>query len=325
MRYILRRLGFYLLTLFVSISLNFFLPRLMPGDPATIMFGRFQGRLPPETLQAMKIAFGFVEGSLWDQYVAYLSHAIRFDFGISIYRFPAPVSMVISTGLAWTLLMNTVVLIVAFSLGTLLGILASWRRSGKLDGLMTPLLMFVSSFPYFWFAMLVLLVFSIKLGWFPWGHAYADYLQPGWNLKFFGSVVTHLLLPACTIVTVSVGGWMLSMRNTMITTLDEDYVTMAEAKGLPQNRIMFRYAARNAMLPNFTSFGIALGFVISGALLTEVVFTYPGLGFLLFQAVTSQDYPLLQGLFLMITLAVLTANLLVDLLYVRLDPRVRAD
>jgi len=325
MRYILRRLGFYLLTFFVSISLNFFLPRLMPGDPATIMFGRFQGRLPPQTLQAMKIAFGFVEGSLWNQYVTYLSHAIRFDFGISIYRFPAPVSMVISTGLAWTLLMNTIVLVVAFSLGTLLGILASWRHGGKLDSLMTPLLMFISSFPYFWFAMLVLLVFSVNLGWLPWGHAYAYDLQPGWNLKFFGSVVTHLLLPACTIVIVSVGGWMLSMRNTMITTLDEDYVTMAEAKGLPQNRIMFRYAARNAMLPNFTSFGIALGFVISGALLTEVVFTYPGLGFLLFQAVTSQDYPLLQGLFLMITLAVLTANLLVDLLYVRLDPRVRAD
>jgi peptide/nickel transport system permease protein len=325
MRYILRRLGFYLLTFFVSISLNFFLPRLMPGDPATIMFGRFQGRLPPQTLQAMKIAFGFVEGSLWNQYVTYLSHAIRFDFGISIYRFPAPVSMVISTGLAWTLLMNTIVLVVAFSLGTLLGILASWRHGGKLDSLMTPLLMFISSFPYFWFAMLVLLVFSVNLGWLPWGHAYAYDLQPGWNLKFFGSVVTHLLLPACTIVIVSLGGWMLSMRNTMITTLDEDYVTMAEAKGLPQNRIMFRYAARNAMLPNFTSFGIALGFVISGALLTEVVFTYPGLGFLLFQAVTSQDYPLLQGLFLMITLAVLTANLLVDLLYVRLDPRVRAD
>jgi peptide/nickel transport system permease protein len=221
--------------------------------------------------------------------------------------------------------MNTIVLVVAFSLGTLLGILASWRHGGKLDSLMTPLLMFISSFPYFWFAMLVLLVFSVQLGWFPWGHAYAYDLQPGWNLKFFGSVVTHLLLPACTIVIVSVGGWMLSMRNTMITTLDEDYVTMAEAKGLPQKRIMFRYAARNAMLPNFTSFGIALGFVISGALLTEVVFTYPGLGFLLFQAVTSQDYPLLQGLFLMITLAVLTANLLVDLLYVRLDPRVRAD
>jgi len=325
MRYILRRLGFYLLTFFVSISLNFFLPRLMPGDPATIMFGRFQGRLPPQTLQAMKIAFGFVEGSLWNQYVTYLSHALRFDFGISIYRFPAPVSMVISTGLAWTLLMNTVVLVVAFALGTLLGILASWRHSGKLDSLMTPLLMFISSFPYFWFAMLVLLVFSVNLGWLPWGHAYAYDLQPGWNFKFLGSVVEHLFLPACTIVIVSVGGWMLSMRNTMITTLDEDYVTMAEAKGLPQRRIMFRYAARNAMLPNFTSFGIALGFVISGALLTEVVFTYPGLGFLLFQAVTSQDYPLLQGLFLMITLAVLTANLLVDLLYVRLDPRVRAD
>lgn len=323
MRYIIRRLVFYLLALFVSISLNFFLPRLMPGDPATIMFGRFQGRLPPETMEAMKIAFGFVEGPIWNQYIAYLQHAVRFDFGISIYRFPAPVNEVISTGLAWTVLMGSVSLVVAFSLGTLLGIWTSWRRGGKLDSLLTPLLMFINSFPYFWFSMLVLLALSIKLGWFPWGHAYAIDVKPGWNMAFILSVLQHLFLPAFTIVVVSVGGWMLSMRNTMIATLEEDYVTMAEAKGLPQRRIMMQYAARNAMLPNFTSFGIALGFVISGALLTEVVFTYPGLGFLLFQAVSSQDYPLLQGLFLMITIAVLTANLIVDFFYVRLDPRVR--
>jgi peptide/nickel transport system permease protein len=323
MRFIFRRLAFYLLALFISLSINFFLPHLMPGDPATIMFGRFQGRLPAETLEAMKIAFGFVEGSLWDQYIAYLQHAIRFDFGISIYRFPAPVNTVISTGLAWTVLLGSVALAFAFVIGTFLGILASWRRGSMVDSITTPVLMFINSFPYFWLSMLLLLVFSIILEWFPLGHAYNVEILPGWNLTFVGSVMKHLLLPAFTIVFISVGGWMLSMRNTMITTLEEDYVTMAEAKGLPQNRIMLRYAARNAMLPNFTSFGIALGFVISGSLLTEVVFTYPGLGYLLFQAVSSQDYPLLQGLFLMITIAVLTANLIVDLLYVRLDPRVR--
>ncbi|MGI8405329.1 MAG: ABC transporter permease, partial [Thermomicrobiales bacterium] len=141
--------------------------------------------------------------------------------------------------------------------------------------------------------------------------------------RFFSSVLTHLVLPAGTIILVSVGGWVLGMRNSMISTLSEDYVTMAEAKGLPQRRVMFNYAARNAMLPNVTAFGMQLGFVLSGSLITEIVFSYPGLGFQLLNAVRNLDYPLMQGLFLGITFGVLLANLLVDLLYVRLDPRVR--
>lgn len=140
---------------------------------------------------------------------------------------------------------------------------------------------------------------------------------------FSGESTPVQVLPAGTIVLVSIGGWLLGMRNMMITTLAEDYITMAEAKGLSQRRIMFTYAARNALLPNITAFGMALGFILSGALLTEIVFSYPGLGYQLLQAVRNLDYPLMQGLFLMITFAVLGANLLVDLLYVRLDPRVR--
>ena len=147
--------------------------------------------------------------------------------------------------------------------------------------------------------------------------------QRDWSWEFIGSVGLHLVLPAATILLVSIGGWMLGMRNTMIAILAEDYITMAEAKGLPQRRIMFAYAARNALLPNVTAFGMALGFVISGALVTETVFAYPGLGNQLLNAVRNLDYPLMQGIFLMITFAVLLANLLVDVLYVRLDPRVR--
>ncbi len=172
--------------------------------------------------------------------------------------------------------------------------------------------------------MLMLFILSFVLGWFPGAHAFADDVKLGFNISFILTVLQHLILPALTIVVVSVGGWMLGMRNVMVSTLSEDYITMAEAKGLPQNRIMLRFAARNAMLPSFTSFGIAFGFIISGALLTEVVFSYPGLGWLLYIGVSQLDYPLLQGLFLMITVTVLTANLIVDLLYVRLDPRVRA-
>ena len=148
-------------------------------------------------------------------------------------------------------------------------------------------------------------------------------MTPNWSWEFAGSVAYHLILPAGTIVLVSIGGWMLGMRNTMISVLAEDYITMAEAKGLPQRRIMFAYAARNALLPNVTAFGMALGFVISGALVTEIVFAYPGLGYQLLTAVRNLDYPLMQGIFLMITFAVLGANLIVDVLYVRLDPRVR--
>ena len=173
--------------------------------------------------------------------------------------------------------------------------------------------------------MASLALFFLGFHWnlFPLRHAYGDHLSPAWSWEFAGSVATHLVLPAGTILLVSIGGWMLGMRNTMISVLAEDYITMAEAKGLPQKRIMFAYAARNALLPNVTAVGMALGFVISGALVTEVVFAYPGLGYQLLTAVRNLDYPLMQGIFLMITFAVLLANLIVDLLYMRLDPRVR--
>ena len=171
--------------------------------------------------------------------------------------------------------------------------------------------------------MLLLFLFGFTLGWSPVRHAYDDHLSPAPTLAFVGSVLAHAVLPALTIVAATVGGWMLDMRNTMMTVLGEDYITLAHAKGLAPRRVMFRYAARNALLPNVTSFGMALGFVLSGSLVIEMVFSYPGLGFLLIQAVRSLDYPLIQGLFLTITLAVLGANLLVDVVYVWLDPRTR--
>lgn len=323
MRYILRRLGFYALAAWASMTLNFFLPRMMRGDPASAIFARFQGQLRPEELDALKEAYGFADAPLLQQYVTYLSHVWRGDFGLSISRFPAPVTSVIATGLVWTLLLGGVALLLGFALGTLLGIVGGWRRGGRLDSFLPPLLIFVGSFPYFWLASVALFVLSFQMGWFPLSHAYSDDLRPAASLAFVGSVARHLLLPAGTIVLVSVGGWVLGMRNTMIAVLAEDYITMAEAKGLSQRRIMFWYAARNALLPNVTALGMSLGFILSGALLTEVVFSYPGLGYQLLQAVRNLDYPLMQGLFLMITFAVLGANLIVDLLYVRLDPRVR--
>jgi peptide/nickel transport system permease protein len=324
MSFILRRIGFYLLAAWASLTLNFFLPRAMPGDPASVMLARFQGRIKPEELQSLKEAYGFTNGSLLQQYLSYFSHAVRGDFGISISAFPAPVTTVVGTGLCWTLLLGGVATILSFLLGNLLGVIAAWKRGGWVDSLFPPLLTFIGAFPYFFLAMVALFFLGFQLGWFPLRHAYSDDLQPAWSFQFVGSIILHLILPAGTVVLVTMGGWMMAMRNTMISVLAEDYLAMAEAKGLPQRRIMFNYAARNAMLPNVTAFGMALGFVVSGLLLTELVFSYPGLGYLLIKAVSNLDYPLMQGLFLMITFAVLIANLLVDLLYVRLDPRVRS-
>jgi peptide/nickel transport system permease protein len=321
--FLARRIGFYLLAAWASLTLNFFLPRLMPGDPASAMFASFRGQVRPEQIDAMRKAFGLSDAPLPEQYVTYLGHALRGDFGISISSFPAPVIQVLGTSLQWTLLLGLVATILGFLLGSLLGIFGGWRRGGLADSVLPPLLLFVGSFPYFWLASLALFFLGFRWNLFPLRHAFADDLLPSLSWDFVGSVAFHLVLPAGTILLVSIGGWMLGMRNTMIAVLAEDYITMAEAKGLPQRRIMFAYAARNALLPNVTAFGMALGFVISGALVTETVFAYPGLGYQLLTAVRNLDYPLMQGIFLMITFAVLAANLIVDILYIRLDPRVR--
>ena len=323
MDYVLRRLGFYALAAWASITFNFLLPRLMPGDPGDALASQLQGKVPPETLAAMEQAYGLSNDPIWKQYLDYIWNLMHGELGVSISNFPAPVEQVIQTGLAWTLLVGGVAVIISFVIGTSLGMLAAWKRGGWADSFLPPFLQLIGSFPYFWLAMLALYFLSFQQGWFPLRHAYSDELSPSFSLQFFTSVLTHLILPAGTIVLVSLGGWVLSMRNSMISTLSEDYVTMAEAKGLPQRRVMFSYAARNAMLPNLTQFGMALGFVIGGSLITEIVFSYPGLGYRLITAVQRLDYPLMQGIFLMITFAVLAANLIVDLLYARLDPRVR--
>lgn len=323
MGYMLRRFGFYLVAFWVSITLNFLLPRFMPGDPVSRMVARLQGEIRPDQVEALRESFGLSDAPLWEQYVRYLGQIFTGNLGFSISRFPTPVIDVISSVIGWTFLLGFVSLIIAVVIGNVLGILAAWRRGGVLDSFVPPLLIFIGSFPYFWLAMGLLYLFGVTLGWFPLRHAYEVGSSPEFSLAFLGDVAYHLILPATSIVLVSVGGWMLGMRNTMIATNAEDYIVMAEAKGLRPNRIMMQYAARNALLPSVTAFGMSLGFVVGGALLTEVVFAYPGIGYTLLAAVQNLDYPLMQGLFLTITTAVLIANFLVDIVYVRLDPRVR--
>jgi peptide/nickel transport system permease protein len=187
-----------------------------------------------------------------------------------------------------------------------------------------PAFTFLQATPYFFLALIVIQLFALDWRLFPFGQGYDLGLQPGFNWAFISSAVSHSVLPALTIILTAIGGWMLQMRNMMLTTISEDYILVAEAKGLSPRRIMFTYGARNAILPNIAGFALSLGFVVAGALVMEIVFSYPGIGLTLFNAVTSNDYPLLQGIFLVISLTVLLASLLADVVYVFADPRIRS-
>jgi peptide/nickel transport system permease protein len=280
--------------------------------------------LQPSAYRALEALLGMGRpGSIWHQYWAYLVDVSHFNFGTSVAEFPAKVSTLLGQTLPWTIILVGSATVIAFVVGTGLGIVAGWRHGGWLDRVL-PGLTFFQAVPYFFLALILLEVFAVRFHLFPIGQGYAGGLIPGWHWAFIGSAIYHSLLPAFTIVLASVAGWMLQMRNVMITTIGEDYVLAAQAKGLSSRRVVFTYAARNALLPQLQGFGLALGFVVSGAIIMEIVFSYPGIGLLLFNAVTSNDYPLMQGVFLVITFAVLLANLVVDLIIVVADPRARA-
>lgn len=326
MRYALRRVGFFLLTLWAALTLNFALPRLMPGNPAIAMMGKFRGPIGPDALKTLEAAFGVnTRQSMLSQYFTYLKDVATGDFGTSVYFYPSPVSQVVRSAIPWTLGLVGVTTILAFVLGTGIGIVSAWRRGSVMDSTVPPLFVITSAVPYFWLGMMLILLFSEGgRNWLPNTNGYDITLVPGWNVTFVLNVLQHSILPAATLLITTIGTWILTMRNTMISTVAEDYVRMARAKGLPSRRIMFSYAARNAILPNLTGFAMSLGFVISGAILVEDVFNYPGVGFMLLQAVESEDFPLMQALFLLITLAVLVAILLADIATALLDPRTRA-
>src|SRR4051812_30273988 len=326
MRFLLHRLGFFALTLWAAITVNFFIPRLMPGDPASAMMARFHGRLNPAAIHAMEIAFGVdTHSSLWSQYVGYLHNTVTGNFGTSLTYFPLSVGSQIASAAPWTLGLIGVVTVLAFLFGTLIGTLSGWRRGGKVDSIVPPLFVVTSALPYFWVGMMLILVFSVWTnGALPNDGAYDINLTPSFSVPFIVDVLRHATLPALTILITAVGGWILTMRNNMVTVLAEDYVRMGRAKGLSNQRIMYQYAARNALLPNLAGFAMSLGFVVAGAILVEYVFNYPGLGYMLLNAVNNLDYPLMQALFLMITVAVLVAVLICDFLTMWLDPRARS-
>ena len=325
MRYALRKFGLLLLTLWAAVTLNYILPRLMPGSPADAAIAKLSqnGPVSPATRASVEALLGVPSGNWWTQYTTYLDNVVHLRFGVSYTFFPQSVSSLVATALPWTLVLVGLVTILAFVIGSLIGVAAAWHRGSRLDTLPTLSGAFLSAFPYFWTALLLLFFLGYVLGWFPTSGAYGAASTPTFTWGFFTDALDHAVLPALTILTTSVGGWILGMRNSMIGTLGEDYVTFAEANGLSGRTVALRYAARNALLPNLTGFGLALGGVVGGSLLVELVFGYPGIGYLLYSAVTNRDFPLMQALFLMITVSVLVANFIVDILYGILDPRTR--
>jgi peptide/nickel transport system permease protein len=320
-------MGFFVLTLWAALTLNFFIPRMMPGSPLQALRDRTHNRLSPVALQEMLTSFGYRPNrNVFVQYLDYLTNMVTGHWGYSIGQaLGTPISAIVGQALPWTLGLVGVATVLAFLLGSMIGVLAGWRRGGKLDSVLPSVFVITSALPYFWVALLLILVFSVwSNGLLPSDFNYDTSISPGWTGEFAGSVLQHAILPAATILIASIGGWILTMRNNMITTLAEDYVRMARAKGLSNQRIMYHYAARNAMLPNLSGFAMSLGFVISGAILVEYVFNYPGLGYLLYNAVQNNDYPLMQVLFMLFTVAVLVAVLICDFAIAWLDPRARA-
>ena len=325
MRYLVRRVGFLLVALWAALTLNFLIPRLMPGNPAESMMAKFHGHVNPAAIKALEVAFGINNHqSLISSYFEYINNTLHGNLGLSLSYFPIPVSTVIMRALPWSLGLVGVSTILGFVIGTALGAVAAWRRGGLLDSVLQPVFIVISAFPYFWIGLLSVWFFALTLGWFPILGGYTETATVTWSFSFVGDILWHAVLPAFTILLTSIGGWILTMRNNMITVVAEDYVKMARAKGLKPRRILWQYAGRNALLPNLTGFAMSLGFVISGAILVEYVFNYPGLGFTLLQAVQNEDYPLMQSLFLLITVAVLVAIFISDIATALLDPRTRS-
>lgn len=324
---ILRKLGFYFVAFLAAVTLNFALPRLLPGNPVDVLLGKLaiQGPVAPGTRKALETLFGSDSSlPLWQQYFDYLASIATGNLGVSVTYFPTPVVMVIGEALPWTLALVGLSTLITFVLGVSIGAFAGWKRGTWIDSVI-PATTILQSVPYFWLALVLVYFLSVGAGLFPLGGGYdVRSTTPGVDAEFIGSAIYYGFLPALTIVVSSIGGWILGMRNMMVSTLSEDYVMTAEAKGLSPMRVMITYAARNAALPSIAGFAISLGFVVGGSIIAEQVFSYPGIGSALLQAVQNNDYALMQGLFLVITLAVLGANLLVDLLYVFIDPRTRA-
>lgn len=325
-KYVVRRFIYMIITIFIAITLNFLLPRLTPGNPALlILITKYSGEFNPKELKIIESQL-HLTGTLWQQYVGYWDSLLHGNLGPSYYYYPESVNQIIATSLPWTLFLLGTAMIISVIIGVLIGSYSGWKR-GFSDNFLQAFSIALTSVPYFWLALIFQLVFAVMIvingqHIFPVAQAYGFNVTPGFNLPYVESVLWHSTLPIITLVLTTFPGFALLMRNTVITILDEDYLTLAKAKGLSINTIRKRYVNKNALLPVTTSVALAFASIVGGAFLVEEVFSYPGIGYELYIAVTVKDYPLIEGIFLIITLTVILANFAVDLIYAYLDPRV---
>jgi peptide/nickel transport system permease protein len=327
-KFLLSRLITYLTVAVVSVVLNFVLPRFMPGDPATEMIRNITNKTgaPPSEyqIQLIKARYGDPDRPIMLQFWDYITQLAQGDLGQSAQYYPIPVTDLIGRALPWTLYLAIASTIIGWIVGTYLGSRLGWKPGRRFDAIFTPLSMFFSAIPPFWLGLLIVWYFAYSKGWFPNQGAYNNALEVSLtNPDFLLSAAFHSILPFFTLIIVGFAGWMFSMRNMMITTVNEDYVQLARAKGLPTGRVRSRYAARNALLPNFTGLAQSMGGALTAVILAEGVFIYPGVGSLLAGAQTARDYPVMQGIMLMVIFTSLLFNFIADSVYVILDPRTR--
>jgi peptide/nickel transport system permease protein len=328
LQYLLRRLGIFVLIIWVASTLNFIIPRLAPGDPIGAILGQMQVQgatvaNSAEIIAAFRERFG-LDDPLYVQYFKYLWALVRFDLGYSIAYFPARVTDIVSNSLPYTIGLLTITTIITFVLGILAGALLVWRATPGVARAVITFFMILAPIPYFLLAIILVSVLSFSLGIFPSSGVVSVGRMPtqGFDVGYMLDILYHSILPALSIIMAGVGGWILGMRGMMVTVLGEDYLTLAEAKGLRERRIFYSYAMRNAMLPQFTGLAISLGYVVSGATIVELIFSYPGMGYRLFQAINTSDFPVIQGITFFLVVSIAVAILVIDLIYPLLDPRI---
>jgi peptide/nickel transport system permease protein len=320
-RYLLRKILIYLVTFFVAVTVDWAIPRFMPGDPIQQLISRMQAQ--PSASGALTDyytqAFGF-DVPIWEQYLNFWAALFHGDLGRSVLNFPTPVSELILGALPYTLALLLPAVLLSFWAGNKVGALAA-RRKG-LDNTVLPIGYVLTATPQMWLGIILAWVFATTLAIFPVSGAYSLAIQPSWSFEFAESFLHHWVLPFSALFLVAFGGWAIGMRNMIIYELESDYSNYLAALGAP-SKLVRRYAYRNALLPQITGLALALGAVVAGAIVVEIVFSYPGLGQLTLTAIQNRDYFLIQGIFLFLITGVLIANFIIDIAYVFIDPRTR--
>lgn len=314
------KLVLYFFTILFALTLNFSLPRMAPGDPLDYLFGpQVLPSLSEEERSKVLHEFG-LDGSIYEQYWKYLAGIAQGDLGVSI-QYSEEVSTILLERLPWTLLLVGSSLVITTFFGSLFGIISAWKRGRTSFGLLINMLA-LDSMPGFWIGMILISIFVVYFGWFP--SFGITSLSFGTDYDIFNiETIKRLVLPVATLTLATIGGVYMLARSTMITTLGEHYLFMAEAKGVSERRLIFYHALRNVILPIYSQFAISLGAIASGAVFVETIFSFPGLGLLIYESILTRDYPLMQGAFLLVTIFVIVANIIADLVYPLLDPRVR--